>query len=165
MAEPFSSPRGPDVSDNEKICHEKIYYENLAGIKPAAPAFSVITMQPLIADGLKFVKASYESPYGLIVSDWKRQDSCSSWRRQDSYSGRKRRDFCSSWKKKDFGFDWKIQIPANTRAIVYIPARPGQIVKEGGQQLRETKNCRFPGRKGDRIIVEVGSGAWHFTVN
>jgi alpha-L-rhamnosidase len=114
------------------------YYENLAGIKPAAPAFSVITMFPLMAEGLKFVKASYDSPYGLIVSDWKRQDSC---------------------------FNWKIRIPANTRALVYIPAKPGQTVKESGQRLRESKNCRISGRKGDRIIVEIGSGAWHFTVN
>jgi alpha-L-rhamnosidase len=43
---------------------------------------------------LKFVKATHQSPYGLISSEWHRD-------------GKK--------------FDWQIEIPANTTATVYVP--------------------------------------------
>jgi alpha-L-rhamnosidase len=111
------------------------YYENLAGIKAAAPAFSSIVMRPLIAEGLTFVKASYESPYGSIISDW----------------------------KKELGiFNWKIEIPANTRALVYIPARPGQTLKESGKNIGDAHAGKITGRDGDYVMIELGSGKYHF---
>jgi alpha-L-rhamnosidase len=72
-------------------------YENLAGIKadPEKPAFKHIVMKPTPVGDLKFVKATHESPYGLISSEWHR-------------NGKK--------------FDWQIEIPASTTATVYIPA-------------------------------------------
>jgi alpha-L-rhamnosidase len=72
-------------------------YEDLAGIKtdPDHPGFKHIIMKPNPQAGLKFVKASHESPYGLISSEW-------------HYHAKT--------------FDWRIQIPANTTATVYVPA-------------------------------------------
>ena len=54
-------------------------YENLAGIKsdPAQPGFKHIIMKPTLVGGLKFVKATHRSPYGLISSEW-RKDGTSS---------------------------------------------------------------------------------------
>ncbi|MDP4250271.1 MAG: glycoside hydrolase family 78 protein [Bacteroidota bacterium] len=111
------------------------YYENLAGIKAAAPAFSRITMRPLMADGLKFVKASYDSPYGPIVSDWKKDEQ---------------------------GFGWKIEIPANTKASVYVPVKAGQIVKERGRTLGGVKAVTVAGRDAGYLIIALGSGKYHF---
>ena len=51
---------------------------------------------------LKFVKATHNSPYGLIASEWHRD-------------GNK--------------FDWQIEIPANTTATVYVPATKLENVK------------------------------------
>lgn len=72
-------------------------YENLAGIKtdPQQPGYKHILMKPTPTGDLTFVKATHNSPYGLISSEWHRDD------------------------KK---FDWNIEIPANTTATVYVPA-------------------------------------------
>ncbi len=90
------------------------YYEDLAGIAPepvapgttgtgsaaaflsAAPAFRQIRMQPCFPKGLDHVKASFESPYGTISSDW-------------TIMGRK--------------LYWKIEIPVGSTATVIAPAR------------------------------------------
>lgn len=74
------------------------FYENLAGIQndPEAVAFKKIRMKPSFPDGLNEVKASYECPYGLIESAWKRNGN---------------------------SLNWNITIPANTTATIEIPTR------------------------------------------
>ena len=76
------------------------YYENLAGIKndPSSIGFKKIQMAPTFPEGLEWVKASYDSPYGEIKSHWELKNGL---------------------------FDWKIEIPANTTASVRIPAAFG----------------------------------------
>ena len=82
-------------------------YENLAGIKPDpdAPAFKHIIMKPTPAGNLTFVKATHDSPYGLISSKWRRDEN---------------------------KFDWQIEIPANTTATVFVPATKLKNVKADG---------------------------------
>ena len=72
-------------------------YEDLAGIKPdpEQPAFKHIIMKPTLVGDLTLVKATHKSPYGLIASEWHRNNN---------------------------KFDWQIEIPANTTATVYVPA-------------------------------------------
>jgi alpha-L-rhamnosidase len=71
-------------------------YENLAGIKadPAQPGFKHIIMKPTLVDGLNSVKATHRSPYGPIVSEWKRDGA--QWR-------------------------WHVEIPPNATATLYMP--------------------------------------------
>ncbi|SEW54030.1 alpha-L-rhamnosidase [Chitinophaga arvensicola] len=49
-------------------------YKGIAGIKPdeAAPGFKNILLSPGFVEGLDHFEASHESPYGKIVSSWKR---------------------------------------------------------------------------------------------
>ena len=54
-------------------------FEDLAGIAPAAPGFKSIRMQPVFPPGLDSLKASYQSPYGLIKSAWRRKKNIISW--------------------------------------------------------------------------------------
>ena len=72
-------------------------YEDLAGIStdPQQPGFKHVVMKPTPVGDLTFVKATHESPYGLISSEWHRD-------------GKK--------------LDWQIEIPANATATVYVPA-------------------------------------------
>jgi len=72
------------------------YYEDLAGIKnhPESVAYKKLWMEPKFPEGLSHVKASYNSVYGEIKSEWTRE--------------------------KD-AFSWDVTIPANTSAIVRIP--------------------------------------------
>ena len=73
------------------------FYENLAGIQneSASLAFKHIKMKPVFPFGVEKVDASYQSPYGMIKSNWIRN-----------------RD----------RFVWYITIPANTTATVELPA-------------------------------------------
>ena len=72
------------------------YYEDLAGIKnaPESNGYKKLLMQPVFPNNLHHVKASYQSVYGEIKSEWTRKEGL---------------------------FDWKITIPGNASAIVRIP--------------------------------------------
>lgn len=80
-------------------------FEDLAGIKtdPSAPAFRHLIMKPdFNIPDLEWVDASYETPYGKVVSQWR---------------------------KTLMHLDWTIEIPANTTAEVHLPN--GKIKKIG----------------------------------
>jgi alpha-L-rhamnosidase len=66
-------------------------FEDLAGIAPAEPGFKTIRMDPVFPQGLDSVNASYNCPYGLIKSAWRREGGL---------------------------IAWDITIPPNTRAIL-----------------------------------------------
>jgi alpha-L-rhamnosidase len=53
------------------------YYRWLAGIRPDPkhPGFKEFTLTPTIPDGLEYVNATYHSPYGEIVSNWRKEHS------------------------------------------------------------------------------------------
>ncbi|WP_175633312.1 alpha-L-rhamnosidase [Pedobacter ghigonis] len=110
------------------------YYENLAGIKAESPAFKKITMKPEMINGLDQVTAGYHSAYGLIKS---------------------------SYSKTANKFNWKISIPANTTAMLYIPAKNKNAVTES---LGSIKDLKFIKLEKDRAIYEVGSGDYEFVV-
>lgn len=111
------------------------YYEDLAGIRAHRPAFKQIEMKPVLPQGLQSVNAAFHSIYGPIGSSWKRE------------AGR---------------FSWKIKIPANTTALVYIPAGNAAAVKESGREATASDGVRFLYMKDDRAVFEVGSGEYAF---
>lgn len=116
------------------------YYENVAGIKsdPDAPAFKKIIMKPEMIDGLTYAKASYQSVHGLVKSDWKKADKT---------------------------FIWNISVPANTRALVYIPASSADKVKEGKKAASASDGLKFLRMEGNRALFEAASGDYSFTSN
>ncbi len=91
------------------------YYEDLAGIKnaPESVAFKQLLMEPKFPEGLSHVNASYNSVYGEIKSEWKKQDGA---------------------------FSWNITIPANTSAIVKLPQELNITTptQEGVRNVRNT---------------------------
>ncbi len=76
------------------------FYEDLAGIKndPSSVGFKKIIMEPVFPEKLTHVDASYDSPYGMIGSSWRRDGD---------------------------RLEWNIEIPANTTATVKLPSRFG----------------------------------------
>ena len=92
-------------------------YEDLAGIKTDTeqPGFTHIIMKPTPVGDLTFVKATHESPYGLIASEWRRD-------------GKK--------------FDWRIEIPVNTTATVYVPGTDPEKISADGVKARRFENGR-----------------------
>jgi alpha-L-rhamnosidase len=113
------------------------FYEDLGGIKtdPSKPAFKHIIMRPQPVKDLRFVRASHLSPYGRIASEWRQQEG---------------------------SFDWEVEIPANTTATVYVPARQGDDVAESGKALKPGRGIESVRFEGDRALVEVGAGSYHF---
>ena len=94
------------------------YYEDLAGIKCAdsAQAFKKIEMTPVFPEGLNHVKASYESVYGKIESDWTRDGN---------------------------RLDWRVVVPGNTTAVIRIPKEYGVNVSSqpGIHQISNTETA------------------------
>jgi alpha-L-rhamnosidase len=112
-------------------------YEDLAGIKPDPdqPGFKHLILKPLPVGDLQFVKATHRSPYGLVVSDWKK-------------TGR--------------GFDWQIEVPVNTTATVFVPAKSVERVLEDGMFAKNAPGLRFLRMENGRAVFNVGSGKYHF---
>jgi alpha-L-rhamnosidase len=86
-------------------------YRVVAGINEDAPGYKKILLKPIPGGNLKFAKASFESIYGTIISDWKIQNGL----------------FCYS-----------VQIPANSTAVVEFPYN--QPVIETTISGKELKN-------------------------
>ena len=80
-------------------------YAYLAGIRAAAPGFRRIELRPLPIPGLDWVKCSFESGYGTIESNWKKEGG---------------------------QFIWEITLPANTTATVYLPGQDRPLEKGSG---------------------------------
>ena len=109
------------------------YYENLLGIKSdyANPGFKQIIMKPELIEGLNYAKGSYKSIHGVIKSDWKKNGKT---------------------------FNWNISVPANTKALVYVPASSADKVKEGNTKASSANGVKFLRMENDRAVFEVGSG-------
>lgn len=115
-------------------------YQVVAGIDAAAPGYKRIRFQPQPGGGLTAAAARYRSPYGEITCGW----------------------------KLDAGtFTLHVGVPANTSAIVILPALPGQPVRVDGATITDTG--RVAGvhtlqQTGEGTLIEIGSGLYTFTI-
>jgi alpha-L-rhamnosidase len=113
------------------------YYENLAGIRTDKTdvGFKKIIMKPNIPAGLDFVKASYNSKYGPIKSHWKNTID---------------------------NFEWNISIPANTTAVVHIPANSADEITEAGNAISNSADIKFIKMDKGAAVFEIASGNYQF---
>ena len=88
------------------------FYSNIGGIHLKKDGFQEIIIKPKLGGGLKFAKTTYNSINGKIVSNWKIN------------------------KNKFFH---EIEIPINTRAIVYIPAISLDSIFECGILIKQVE--------------------------
>lgn len=68
----------------------------------------------------------------------------------------------SSWKTEAGKVILDVEIPANTRATVYIPAKDKQVITESGAALASVKDISISGTETNYVVVELGSGKYHF---
>ena len=111
------------------------YYENLAGIKSAEAGFKQIEMKPEMIEGLNFVDASFQTPYGEVKSHWTKSKSA---------------------------FQWNITIPANSKARVYLPAKEASGITESNKKIQGNKDFKIISAEKGRVLVEIGSGNYQF---
>jgi len=115
----------------------------LAGIESDGPGFKKIFIRPLPPSPgsnperqpINWVKAHYDSVHGRIVSNWRRTTD---------------------------RFELETIIPANTTATVYVPATSADQVTESGRALSKAKGVKFLRLEGDRAVLAVESGQYHF---
>lgn len=114
------------------------FYEYLAGIKnaPGSVAFEKILFKPYFTDELKYVDASFESIRGKITS---------------------------SWKKENGKFEWEITIPANTTAIIYLPASDENTIEVNQKKTKSTDNAKLIKMENEFAIIQINSGKYHFS--
>jgi alpha-L-rhamnosidase len=113
------------------------FYKSLAGIQPAdtAVGFDRIIIKPQPVADLKWVKASYDSVYGKIVSEWARE------------KGR---------------LTLHVRVPVGTTATVYLPARNQAQITESGNPVAQAKKVQFVRFEAGRAILTIRSGDYHF---
>ena len=109
----------------------------LGGIQPdpAAIGFDRIIIRPQVVSDMQWVKSSYNSMPGRIISNWKRH-------------GEK--------------LTMEVTIPANTTATVYVPAKDAVGVTESGQPASNSKGVKFIRMENGAASYAVGSGTYQF---
>ena len=68
-----------------------------------------------------------------------------------------------SWKLDGGSFQMDVEVPANSRATVFIPAKSADSIKEGTEKLTAVKDLQVKGMEAGFMVVELGSGKYHFT--
>jgi alpha-L-rhamnosidase len=114
-------------------------YKNITGINmdEAAPGYKRIIIKPHLTDSLRFASASLDTYYGKVVSGWKRQNGI---------------------------LEMDVQIPANTSAIIYIPAGSNDEITESGKKV-DQQSAFKPVNNGDGYVsLQTGSGKYSFVI-
>jgi alpha-L-rhamnosidase len=111
-------------------------YRYVAGIDTDAPGFRSIVIRPSVAAGLTWARAAYDSISGRISSAWK-------------IDGRY--------------FQLDVEVPANTQAMVFVPATAADTVREGGGPAAQARGVSLLRFDHGAAVFRVGSGAYHFT--
>jgi len=112
-------------------------FEDVAGIRPdpARPGFRHVLMRPTPVGDLTAVRGTHESPYGRIVSDWKLENGT---------------------------FEWTIEVPVNSTATIYVPARSPDVVTEGGKAARGSEGVTFIKEEKGYAAFAIVSGSYKF---
>jgi alpha-L-rhamnosidase len=92
-------------------------------------------MRPTPVGDLSHVRGTHNSPYGRIVSEWK-----------------KGRD----------GFEWTIAVPVNSSATLSVPAQSPEEVTESGKPARHAEGVSFVRQEQGYSVFEVGAGTYRF---
>lgn len=114
-------------------------FQSVLGIQPdtAHPGFRefILAPQPDPATNLTAAKGFFESGYGKIAIDWK----------------------CEAGK-----FRADIEVPANTRARLYLPANNLSSVRESGKPVKNNPAVGPVGKDIREAIYTIGPGSYHF---
>ena len=111
-------------------------FGNAGGIKVVQPGFKTFIIKPEIAsEGINYVKATYQSISGQIIS---------------------------SWQRKGQQLELNITIPVNTKAELFIPTGSEKSVFVNKKPLRELPWIKVKEYKNGSLVLEIGSGKYNF---
>ena len=112
-------------------------YRVVAGIEldESHPGYKHVLIQPQPGGGLTYAKASVDSVYGRVASDWKIADG---------------------------KFTLTLEVPPNTTATVRLPRAKLDQTTEGQKPLAGRTDLQRARQTADAVLVEVGSGTYLF---
>ena len=109
----------------------------MAGIKVNQAGYRTFTIKPEIAaTGINYVRATYHSINGEIISSWEREGN---------------------------QISLQVTIPVNTKADVFIPASDPVRVLENNKSLKSNSDIKVKGFKDGYLNLVMGSGTYFFT--
>lgn len=116
----FGTGYGGSMSHPMQAGFDAWLYSGIAGINPSGmgPGFQVIEFKPYLTRQMESASATYKSKSGLISSEWRRSNTT---------------------------FTWKIEIPANTKGMIYVPGydKEGAILVNGKAIQTEAVHSGF----------------------
>ncbi|WP_417444135.1 family 78 glycoside hydrolase catalytic domain [Joostella sp.] len=120
------------------------FIKGFGGIRPNPDNLGMkqIIIKPALIDDLTFANTEYESLYGNVVVNWKK----------DGESAK-----------------FQIEIPVNTTAKVFLPATSKKVIKEGNKLADNSEGIAYVGSEksdvvGNYVIYDVASGVYNFYV-
>ncbi|WP_300794052.1 family 78 glycoside hydrolase catalytic domain [uncultured Bacteroides sp.] len=113
------------------------FFAGLGGIRQneSSVAYKHIEIKPQMPRGVKFATAEYDSPYGLIRCDWKREGNL---------------------------LRVNVTVPANTECTMDLPFNKDSKLREGGIIINDNKWCNNFTIKDNRIKIKIKSGNYSF---
>ncbi|WP_181448495.1 alpha-L-rhamnosidase [Nonomuraea aridisoli] len=110
---------------------EEWFHTGLAGIREAggSTAYQRLVIQPKPVGDLTFVKGSYETPHGLVRSEWTKDE-------------------------RRFGLT--VEVPPNTSAEIWVPAKDRRLVTA-------PHRATFLRMDADHAVYQAPSGSFTFT--
>ena len=105
-----------------------------------SPGFKNFILSPKIdpTGKMTYAKGHYDSMYGRIESEWKVEDN---------------------------HINYNFTIPANTSALLVLPAKSLNLIKEGGQDVSESIGIEVVKVESGNITFKLQSGKYSFKVN
>lgn len=100
-------------------------------------AYKEIMIKPEVVGDLSSAKGSYECVYGMIASEWKKENNA---------------------------FQLKVEIPTNTNAIVFLPATNASKIFESNSLIGKNSEIRLIGFQNGKAKLKIGSGSYFFEV-
>ncbi len=115
-------------------------YRVVAGLDTdeSVPGYRLMKIKPTIGGGLTNATATLQTYYGKTSSGWKIEND---------------------------RIVVDIEIPANTKATVYLPAASADKVKESGASIGSSKDVVTEGAGNGNVVVTIGSGTYHFEIS
>ncbi len=112
------------------------FYEELAGIRTAAPGYSAVTIAPAPAGDLTSASARVRTVRGDVSSSWRRP--------------------------ADQSFALDVTVPVGATATVSVPAPSRWAVTESGVRAEKAPGVTFVRYRDGRAVFAVGSGNYRF---
>lgn len=115
------------------------FFNGLGGVvqAPGSVAYKEIVIDPQVVGDIRSARVSFQSPYGLIRSEWSAAPNL---------------------------YTQTIEVPANTTARIYLPTNNVQAIFENGQPVSRVKGIVVEKPVGQKSCLRVGSGVYNFTV-